>query len=93
MVIIQIILGIIIIAIGVNLGIVVNNFANKKKAADDTTEACYNDEKKPVKPSTLSQVLTITGYTISALIVLAGIGYIIIQLILDNSISDKFNFF
>lgn len=92
MVIIQIVLGIIIIAIGVNLGIVVNNFANKKKTADDA-EACYNDEKKPVKPSILSKVLTITGYTISALIVLAGIGYIIIQLILDNSISDKFNFF
>lgn len=92
MVIIQIVLGIIIIAIGVNLGIVVNNFANKKKTADDA-EACYYDEQKHVKPSILSKVLTITGYTISALIVLAGIGYIIIQLILDNSISDKFNFF
>lgn len=90
---IQIILGFIIIAIGINLGIIVSNLSKKK--CRDREDIEFDDSKEiyPEKISTSAKILSVAGYIISALLILAGISYIIIRFILDKRFANSFGLF
>lgn len=90
---IQIILGFIIIAIGVNLGIIVSNLSKKKSRDMEDIEFDDSKEIYPEKISTSAKILSVAGYIISALLILAGISYIIIRFILDKRFANSFGLF
>lgn len=90
---IQIILGFIIIAIGVNLGIIVSNLSKKKSRDKEDIEFDDSKEIYPEKISTSAKILSVAGYIISALLILAGISYIIIRFILDKRFANSFGLF
>lgn len=90
---IQIILGFIIIAIGVNLGIIVSNLSKKKSKDREDIEFDDSKEIYPEKISTSAKILSVAGYIISALLILAGISYIIIRFILDKGVANSFGLF
>lgn len=90
---IQIILGFIIIAIGVNLGIIVSNLSKKKSRDREDIEFDDSKEIYPEKISTSAKILSVAGYIISALLILAGISYIIIRFILDKRFANSFGLF
>lgn len=90
---IQIILGFIIIAIGVNLGIIVSNLSKKKSRDREDIEFEDSKEIYPEKISTSAKILSVAGYIISALLILAGISYIIIRFILDKRFANSFGLF
>lgn len=90
---IQIILGFIIIAIGINLGIIVSNLSKKKSRDKEDIEFDDSKEIYPEKISTSAKILSVAGYIISALLILAGISYIIIRFILDKRFANSFGLF
>lgn len=82
--IIQIILGVIITAIGINLFIVVNNLSKKRPEESDEEKTCYYNETddRPAQ-SLLAKLLKIGGYTVAVIIMLAGVVYIVMQYFLN----------
>lgn len=83
--IIQIILGVIITAIGINLFIVVNNLSKKRpEESDEEKTSYYNETDDQPAQSLLAKVLKIGGYTVAVIIMLAGVVYIVMQYFLNT---------